>query len=87
MVTCLVAQFRSNHRNSHIFSVCLDPSSPPGFRLVFVEALYIVLREAAAVEWWPGAPTVYTYAPDLRSIFQVGRGEAGGEGGGEGALK
>ena len=44
MVTCLVAQFRTNHRNSHIFQVCLDPTSPPVFRLAFVQALQIVLR-------------------------------------------
>lgn len=43
MVTCLVAQFRTNHRNSHIFQVCLDPDSPPVFRLAFVEALQTVL--------------------------------------------
>lgn len=47
MITCVVAQFRTNHRNSHIFSVCLDPSSPPVFRLAFVEGLCTVLKEVS----------------------------------------
>ncbi len=52
MITCVVAQFRTNHRNSHIFSVCLDPLSPPVFRLAFVEGLCTVLKEVRQLPPW-----------------------------------
>ena len=45
MVTCLVAQFRCNYRNSHIFSVCLNPSSPPIFRLAFIRSIHTLLEQ------------------------------------------
>ena len=49
MVTCLVAQFRCNYRNSHIFSVCLNPSSPPIFRLAFIKSIHILLMQVCCV--------------------------------------
>ena len=45
MVTCLVAQFRCNYRNTHIFSVCLNPSSPPIFRLAFIKSIDTLLKQ------------------------------------------
>ena len=45
MTNCLVSQFRCNHRNSHIFNVCLDLNSPNVFRLAFVDAMHTVLKE------------------------------------------
>jgi neurofibromin 1 len=69
MVTCLVAQFRCNYRNSHIFSVCLNPSSPPIFRLAFIRSIHTLL-EQNTLPSWPGPEAVHTYAPQLREIFQ-----------------
>lgn len=45
MVTCLVAQFRCNYRNTHIFSVCLNPSSPPVFKLAFIKSIHTLLKQ------------------------------------------
>lgn len=50
MVTCLVAQFRCNYRNSHIFSVCLNPSSPPIFRLAFIKSIHTLLKQVCCVD-------------------------------------
>lgn len=51
MMNCLVAQFRCNHRNSHIFNVCLDPNSPTVFRVAFVDAMYTVVQEVITGYW------------------------------------
>ncbi len=49
MTNCLVAQFRCNHMNAHIFTICLDPTSPTIFRVAFVDAMHIVLKEVSSL--------------------------------------
>jgi len=50
MTSCLAAQFRCNHMNSHIFTVCLEATSPTVFRVAFVDAMYTVLKEVSKIE-------------------------------------
>ena len=50
MVQCLASQFRLNHRNSHTFGICLSPESPPVFKLAFLRALHIVLKDVSGIK-------------------------------------
>ena len=47
MVRCLVAQFRLNHRNTHTFNICINSDSPPSFKLAFLQALFVLLKEVS----------------------------------------
>ena len=69
MITCVVAQFRTNHRNSHIFSVCLDPLSPPVFRLAFVEGLCTVLKEVRKLTPEGVCMCMYMYVQYAQSLI------------------
>lgn len=69
MVDCFVSSFRSNYRNSQPFDVCLSPSAPVNFNIVYVKGLYTIVRQTS-LHWWPTLKVIYCKADCLRSLFQ-----------------
>lgn len=71
MVDCFTAHYHINHRNSHLTHVCLDPASPPVFRLALVKAVMEVLNPKYSPPWWPARATLHPLGSHLRALFQV----------------
>lgn len=71
MVNCFTAHYHVNHRNSHLTHVCLDPASPPVFRLALVKAVMEVLNPKYSPPWWPARATLHPLSSQLRALFQV----------------
>lgn len=71
MVDCFTAHYHINHRNSHLTHVCLDPASPPVFRLVLVKAVMEILNPKYSPPWWPARAALQPLGSQLRALFQV----------------
>ncbi|KAF2077194.1 hypothetical protein CYY_001515 [Polysphondylium violaceum] len=72
MTDCLVSSFRISPRKvTTLIPDCLNPDSPPHFKMVLVKSLLRIAREGSSLPWNPTIVDAYSLvAGPLRTLFQ-----------------